>query len=86
MDIERFNRGRDIAALVALRSVERKYWKQEAADLLIIKGVCDPDDVEAAAEYAESLMYRNIGENGELLASPQDAVDDDIIYPFATMS
>jgi 3-deoxy-D-arabino-heptulosonate 7-phosphate (DAHP) synthase len=86
IDKERFKRGTEIATLVALRSVERKYWKQEAAELLIIKGVCSPQDTEAAQEYAESLMYRNLDETGVLLVSPQEAVDDDIIYPLATMS
>ena len=82
----RVERGDMVLALVSLRSVERKYWKQEAADLLILKGVCGPDELEAAAEYAESLMYRSIGEGGELLLSPKEAVDDDLIYPYTTMS
>ena len=76
----------NIASLVSQRSVQRKFWKLEAADLLILKGVCGPDELEAAAEYAESLMYRNVDENGELLVSPKEAVDDDLIYPYSTMS
>lgn len=79
-------RGAAIAAQVSQRAAERKYWRQEAADLLILKGVCGPDELEAAAEYAESLMYRSIGDGGELLVSPKEAVDDDLIYPYATMS
>lgn len=82
----REGRGNIVLAQVTLRATERKYWKQEAADLLILKGVCGPDEIEAAAEYAESLMYRNLGVGGFLLVSPKEAVDDDLIYPYATMS
>lgn len=78
--------GINIASRVSRHSAERKYWKQEAADLLILKGVCGPDELEAAAEYAESLMYRNVDESGELMVSPKEAVDDDLIYPYSTMS
>lgn len=79
-------RGVEVATRVSRQSAERKYWKQEAADLLILKGVCGPDELVEAAEYAESLMYRNVGEGGELMASPKEAVDDDLIYPYAAMS
>jgi hypothetical protein len=76
----------EVVSRVARKAAERKYWRQEAADLLILKGVCGPDELEQAAEYAESLMYRNVDDRGELTASPKEAVDDDLIYPYATMS
>lgn len=75
-----------VVTRVSRQAAERKYWKQEAADLLVLKGVCGPDELEAAVEYAESLMYRNIDEGGELMVSPKEAVDDDLIYPVSTMS
>lgn len=78
--------GIEVATRISRRYAERKYWKQEAADLLILKGVCGPEELVEAAEYAESLMYRNVDEGGELMASPQEAVEDDLVYPYSTMS
>lgn len=85
MDL-REHRGWEVAARVSRRAAERKYWQQEVAELLLLKGMRGPDKALAAVEYAESLLYRNVDENGELTASPQEAVEDDLIYPYATMS
>jgi hypothetical protein len=68
------------------QAAERKYWKQEVADLLILTGMFGPDEQAAAGIYATSLMYRNLDEGGELIVSPKEAVEDDYSYEESTMS
>jgi hypothetical protein len=68
------------------QAAERKYWKQEVADLLILMGIFGPEEPATAAVYASRLMYRNLDEGGELTVSPKEAVEDDATYPYATMS
>ena len=75
-----------VTSRLCRQSTERKYWMQEASELLILKGVFDSHWRLEAAEYAESLTYRNLDENGELMVSPSEAVEDDLIYPDTTMS
>ncbi|MNC03756.1 hypothetical protein D3C81_1070710 [compost metagenome] len=68
------------------QAAERKYWKQEVADLLILMGIFGPEEPATAAVYATKLMYRNLDENGELMVSPKEAIEDDCNYPQTTMS
>lgn len=64
----------------ARQAAERKYWKQEAADHLILRGIYGPEEQEEALEYAETLCYRSLDESGELLVGPKEAVNDDLAY------
>lgn len=63
-----------------LQAVARKFWTLEAADYLISKGVYSSGELEQAREYAATLAYVCTDENGELLESPEQFVDDVLKY------
>lgn len=62
------------------QAAARKFWIIEAAEYLISKGLYSSHELEQAREHAASLAYMCTDENGELLESPAEFVEDTLSY------
>lgn len=62
------------------QAIERSVWIMEAAAYMVDSGLYAVEEWEQAVELASNLHYHNRDEGGEMMASPKEAVDEEITY------